>query len=235
MRQQTIAKVLPPGVQVVTGQTVVNESTNWVNQALGFFCTALLVFAFISCSSARSPSSTRSRSSSDSAPRELALLRIVGANRRGCSVPVLGEAALTGLVSSVIGLGLGVLAALGLGGAAARVGDHAATQIAPVFEPRTAIIRLLVGVGVTVVAALGPARAAVRIPPVAALDDRQFQADGLAPARFIGGTALALVRVILLAIGLATRPSRWCAAWARSPSSSAPPPWPRPSPARCPA
>ncbi|MBV8432494.1 MAG: ABC transporter permease, partial [Solirubrobacterales bacterium] len=40
--QQAIAKVLPPGVEVVTGQTVVNESTSSVNQALGFFSTALL-------------------------------------------------------------------------------------------------------------------------------------------------------------------------------------------------
>src|SRR6202035_1691937 len=46
--QQAIAKVLPPSVQVVTGQTVVNESTNSVDQALGFFDTALLIFAFIS-------------------------------------------------------------------------------------------------------------------------------------------------------------------------------------------
>ena len=54
--QQAIAKVLPPGVQVVTGQTVVNESTSSVDQALSFFSTALLVFAFISLSSASSPS-----------------------------------------------------------------------------------------------------------------------------------------------------------------------------------
>ena len=41
-------RVLPPGVEVVTGQTVANEQTNDINQALSFFSTALLVFAFIS-------------------------------------------------------------------------------------------------------------------------------------------------------------------------------------------
>ena len=46
--------------------------------------------------------------------RELALLRIVGASRRQVFRSVLGEAAIVGLVSSLIGLGLGVLAALGL-------------------------------------------------------------------------------------------------------------------------
>jgi len=45
--QSAIAKVLPPGVQVVTGQTVVSEDTSSVDQILSIFNTALLVFAFI--------------------------------------------------------------------------------------------------------------------------------------------------------------------------------------------
>ena len=52
-------------------------------------------------------------------------------------------------------------------------------------------------------AAFGPARGAVRIPPVAALDDRRSGPTASLRRRFIGGTALALVGVILLAIGLA--------------------------------
>ena len=40
--------MLPPGAEVVTGQTVADESTNSVNQGLSFFNTALLIFAFIS-------------------------------------------------------------------------------------------------------------------------------------------------------------------------------------------
>jgi putative ABC transport system permease protein len=43
----------------------------------------------------------------------------------------------------------------------------------------------------------------VRIPPVAALDDRQSGPTASLRRRFIGGTALALVGVILLAVGLA--------------------------------
>jgi putative ABC transport system permease protein len=46
--QHGIAAVLPPGVEVVTGQTVANEQSSTINQALSFFSTALLVFAFIS-------------------------------------------------------------------------------------------------------------------------------------------------------------------------------------------
>ncbi len=101
-------------MQVVTGQTVVNESTNSVDQALGFFNTALLVFAFISLFVGAFTIFNTFSIIVGQRTRELALLRIVGASRRQVFRSVLGEAALTGLVSSVIGLGLGVLAALGL-------------------------------------------------------------------------------------------------------------------------
>ena len=46
--QRDIARILPPGVEVVTGQTVVDENANAINQGLSFFNTALLIFAFIS-------------------------------------------------------------------------------------------------------------------------------------------------------------------------------------------
>jgi putative ABC transport system permease protein len=200
--QQAIAKVLPPGVEVVTGQTVVNESTNSVDQALSFFDTALLVFAFISLFVGGFTIFNTFAIIVGQRTRELALLRIVGANRGQVFRSVLGEAAITGLVSSVIGLGLGVLAAVGLQALLRGFG----ITLPPgslVFEPRTAIVGLLVGVGVTVVAALGPARGAVRIPPVAALDDRRSGPTASLRRRFIGGTALALVGVIMLAIGLA--------------------------------
>jgi putative ABC transport system permease protein len=200
--QQAIDKVLPPGVEVVTGQTVVNESTSSVNQALGFFSTALLVFAFISLFVGAFTIFNTFSIIVGQRTRELALLRIVGANRRQIFRSVLGEAALTGLVSSVIGLGLGVLAAVGLEALLSGFG-FTLPPGSLVFEPRTAIVGLLVGVGVTVVAALGPARGAVRIPPVAALDDRRSAPTASLRRRFIGGTALALVGVILLAVGLA--------------------------------
>jgi putative ABC transport system permease protein len=200
--QQDIAKVLPPGVQVVTGQTVVNESTSSVDQALSFFSTALLVFAFISLFVGGFTIFNTFSIIVGQRTRELALLRIVGANRRQIFRSVLGEAAITGLVSSVIGLGLGVLAALGLQALLRGFG----ITLPPgslVFAPRTVVVGLLVGVGVTVVAALGPARGAVRIPPVAALDDRRSGPTASLRRRFIGGTVLALVGVIMLAIGLA--------------------------------
>jgi putative ABC transport system permease protein len=200
--QRAIAKVLPAGVEVVTGQTLVSESTTAVSQALSFFDTALLVFAFISLFVGGFTIFNTFSIIVGQRTRELALLRIVGASRRQVFRSVLGEAALVGLVSSVIGLGLGVLAALGLKALLSGFGI-ALPPGSLVFELRTVLVGLAVGVGVTVVAALGPARRAVRIPPVAALDDRQSGPTASLRRRFIVGTALALVGVVLLAFGLA--------------------------------
>ena len=200
--QRAIAGVLPPGVQVVTGQTVVSESTDSISQALGFFSTALLVFAFIALFVGAFTIYNTFSIIVGQRTRELALLRIVGASRRQVFGSVLAEAAITGLVSSVIGLGLGVLAALGLQALLSGFG----VTLPPgslVFEARTVLVGLAVGVGVTVVSAIGPARGAVRIPPVVALDDRQQLAGASLRRRFIWGAVLALAGGALLGIGLA--------------------------------
>jgi putative ABC transport system permease protein len=199
--QRAIAAVLPAGVQVVTGQTVVSENTSAVNQSLSFFSTALLVFAFISLFVGGFTIFNTFSIIVGQRTRELALLRIVGASRRQVFRSVLGEAAITGLVSSVIGLGLGVLAARGLQ-ALLRGFGIALPAGSLVFEPRTVLVGLAVGVGVTVVAAIGPARNAVRIPPVAALRDRQANVDVPLRRRFASGTAVALAGGVLLARGL---------------------------------
>ncbi len=200
--QRAIASVLPARVEVVTGQTVANENTSSVNQSLSFFSTALLVFAFISLFVGGFTIFNTFSIIVGQRTRELALLRIVGASRRQVFGSVLTEAAITGLVSSVIGLGLGVLAALGLQALLRGFG----ITLPPgslVFEPRTVLVGLAVGTGVTVVAAVGPARNAVRIPPVAALDDRPPDSGVSLRRRFAWGTALTLAGALLLAIGLA--------------------------------
>ena len=108
--QQSIAAVLPTGVEVVTGQTVANESANQVNQALSFFSTALLVFAFISLFVGGlhhlQHVLDHRRASAHASWR---CCGWSGASRRQMFRSVLAEAAIVGLVASLIGLGLGVL------------------------------------------------------------------------------------------------------------------------------
>jgi putative ABC transport system permease protein len=119
---------------------------------------------------------------------------------------VLAEAAVVGFLSSAVGIGIGVLAALGL---KALIGGFGITLPSGplVFETRTVIVGLLVGTGVTVVSAIGPARRAVRIPPVAALTDRPGDGDQSASLRRLTawGTGLTVAGAAMLAVGL-TKP-----------------------------
>jgi putative ABC transport system permease protein len=201
--QHSIAQVLPSDAEVVTGQTIINEDQTVVSQALSSLNTVLLVFALISLFVGAFTIYNTFSIIVGQRTRELALLRVVGASRGQVLRSVLTEAAIVGFISSAIGVGLGVLAAIGL--KALLNGFGTSLPAGPLtFEPRTAIVGLAVGTLVTLVSAIGPARNAVRIPPVAALTDRPSDGAGAAPTRgrLISGTALTIVGVLLLGLGL---------------------------------
>jgi putative ABC transport system permease protein len=199
--QRAIAHVLPGNVEVVTGQTVANEATSSINQALGFFSTALLVFAFISLFVGGFTIFNTFSIIVGQRTRELALLRILGASRKQIFRSVLAEAGVVGLLASVIGLALGVLAAAGLEAILNGFGITLPTG-GLVFEPRTVVVGLLVGVGVTVVSAISPARRAVRIAPVAALSEHDVGTTESSRRRIVVGSALAVLGIVALAVGL---------------------------------
>jgi len=201
--QRSIVRVLPSDAEVVTGQTVIDQEQTTVSQALSSLNTVLLIFALISLFVGAFTIFNTFSIIVGQRTRELALLRVVGASRGQLLRSVLGEAAIVGFVSSAVGVGLGVAAAVGLrallGGFGTSLPSGSLT-----FEPRTAIVGLAVGTVVTVVSAVGPARNAVRIPPVAALTDRATDGAGSSPTRrrLLSGTALAILGVLLLGLGL---------------------------------
>ena len=199
--QHAIAAALPKGVEVVTGQTVANEQASDINQALSFFSTALLVFAFISLFVGGFTIFNTFSITVGQRTRELALLRIVGASRRQVFRSVLAEAFIVGALASVVGLGLGVLAALGLVALLKGFGITLPSG-ALVFEARTVIVGLLVGVGVTVVSAISPARRAVRVPPVAALADYHAERQESSRRRIVVGSVIEVIGVAVLVFGL---------------------------------
>jgi putative ABC transport system permease protein len=200
--QLAIAKLLPPGVQVVSGQTVANELSGAVDNELSFLSTGLLVFAFISLFVGGFTIFNTFSITVGQRTRELALLRVVGASRRQLFRSVLGEAAITGLVASLIGLGVGVLAALGLKALLKAFGI--VLPPAPlVFEARTVVVAIAVGVGVTLLSAILPARRAVRIPPVAALVDHNEDPGVPSRRRVAGGAVVALLGLVAVVAGLA--------------------------------
>jgi putative ABC transport system permease protein len=200
--QRSIARVLPPGVEVVTGQTVADEASGSINQALSFLSTALLVFAFISLFVGGFTIFNTFSITVGQRTRELALLRIVGASRRQLFRSVLLEAALLGLVASVVGLALGVLTSVGL--EELLKGFGITLPSGPlVFRPRTVVVALAVGLGVTVLSAASPARRAVRIPPMAALAAQRATGVESSGRRALIGAVIAVVGAAVLAVGLA--------------------------------
>jgi putative ABC transport system permease protein len=196
-----IARVLPANVEVVTGATVANQTTGQINQGLGFISTALLVFAFISLFVGSFTIFNTFSIIVGQRTRELALLRILGASRRQVFRSVLAEAFIVGLLSSVVGLALGVAAAAGLEALLDKLGITLPSG-GIVFAPRTVIVGLVVGIGVTVISAVSPARRAVRIPPVAALTEHEVGAAESSRRRILVGITMALLGIVALAAGL---------------------------------
>ncbi|MEN3314002.1 MAG: putative transport system permease protein, partial [Acidimicrobiaceae bacterium] len=101
--------------EVITGeklaaqeaQDVSNSFVKFIGIALGIFAgVALLVGTFLISNTFSIIVASRTR--------ELALLRALGARRRQILTSVLGEAAITGLAASIVGVGVGYLMATGL-------------------------------------------------------------------------------------------------------------------------
>ncbi len=200
--QLAVARLLPPGIEVVSGQAVASELSNAVDNALSFISTALLIFAAISLFVGGFTIFNTFSITVGQRTRELALLRVIGASRRQLFGSVIGEAAVTGLVASLIGLGLGVVAALALKALLKAFGIVLpATPL--VFEARTVVVAIAVGVGVTVISAIIPARRAVRIAPVAALVEHDEDSGESARWRVTGGIAVAAAGTVSVVAGVA--------------------------------
>lgn len=197
-----IDAVLPETAEAVTATTVADELTDLLTEALGFFRIALLVFAFIALFVASFIIFNTFSIITAQRTRELALLRALGATQRQVTVSVLGEAAVVGLVASVIGLGVGILIALGLRSLLSGFGVDLPSQGLTVLS-RTVIVSILVGTIVTVVSSFIPARRAAGVAPVEALREGQPVLAG-APLhrRLVWGTVVTAVGVASLAFGL---------------------------------
>lgn len=173
----------------------VGQFTQFINWALlAFAITSLIVGAFIIVNTFSIILAQRTR--------ELALLRCLGASRRQVLTSVMTEALITGLVASIVGLGLGVLVAIGLQAVFRAFGvDLPATGV--VVLPRTIIVALTLGVVVTLIASLFPAIRATRIPPVAALQEEAVAApDRMSWRRIAVGVVVTLLGVGSLVAGL---------------------------------
>ena len=126
--------------------------------------------------------------------RYLALLRVIGADRRQIRLGVLQQALLLGVISSLIG----ILLAMGLMGLAGCLGLHSGTmKLALLPTPAALLVPFMLGVLATLVAAFGSTRTAIRVRPLEALQPVDYQEQGSRKR-----TGL-LISILLAVIGIA--------------------------------
>jgi putative ABC transport system permease protein len=157
-------------VQVITGEQLTKENQDAIQKSLGFFNTALLIFAlvalFVGCFIIYNTFSIVVAQRT----RELALLRAIGASSRQVNTSVLGESVIVGLLASGVGLLAGIGLAAGLKALLAAFGVDIPAGGA-VVASSTIVTAFVVGTVITVLSAIVPARKAGRLAPIAALRD----------------------------------------------------------------
>ena len=171
-----LQEVLPEGVEAATSADVADEAAQALGDALGFFRTALLVFAMIALFVGAFIIFNTFSIIVAQRTKELALLRSIGASRTQVMVSVVVEALAVGLVASAIGILAGILIAVGLQGLLGLLGIDLPSTTLQVL-PRTIVVSLVVGIVVTVISSVLPARRAGRVAPIEAL--RESTATGL--------------------------------------------------------
>jgi putative ABC transport system permease protein len=191
--QERVAAAVGAGYVVRTGEETAAAQADDVQGFVGILKTGLAVFAFIGLFTGAFLIFNTFSMLVAQRTRELALYRAFGAGRGQVNRAVLAEAALLGLVSSAIGLVLGIGIGWALSGLLESFSKVDLPGAAVVVRPYVVIATLAVGVIFTVVAALAPALRAAKVPPVAAMR------ESAAPDRPLGG--LTAAGAALLAIG----------------------------------
>ncbi|HEY6469916.1 MAG TPA: FtsX-like permease family protein [Candidatus Dormibacteraeota bacterium] len=198
--RERIAQALPSYAEAETGQQAAQEAEQSTEDTISTFIgTPLLVFAFISLFVGSFLIINTFNILVAQRTRELALLRALGATRAQVLRSVLIEAALTGLVASILGFGVGILIAkllLSFFGSASTAGIT--------LLPRTFIVAVLVGTIVTVIAASLPARRATKISPVEALAEALPETQPLPRRRIAIGVVIFVLGCAALGVGLFT-------------------------------
>lgn len=188
------------GYEILTGQQLAQDTSDQIRENLSFFNTFLLIFALVALFVGGFIIYNTFTIIVAQRARELGLLRALGASGRQVMGSVALEALVVGLLSSVLGLGLGIVVAIGLQGLMRAIGfDLPAGDL--VIAMRTIVASIVVGTIVTAVSAIAPARRAARVPPIAALRSDATLA-GTAGRRTLWGVLFGGAGAALMVAGL---------------------------------
>jgi len=186
--------------EAITADALAKETSDNIKQNLSFFNTFLLIFALVALFVGSFIIYNTFSIIVAQRGRELGLLRAIGASGRQVTLSVAAEALVVGVFSSIVGIVVGILVAIGLNSLLRSFGVDLPSGGLSIL-PRTIIVGLVLGTLVTFVSALAPARRAARVPPVMALHDSARTASQ-GPRRYVIGSIVTLVGAVLLTIGL---------------------------------
>jgi putative ABC transport system permease protein len=196
-----IGPILPLTAQVRSGIEQADEESGEIAEFTSFFQYFLLAFAAVALFVGAFVIFNTMSITVAQRTRELATLRTIGASRGQIRRAVLLEAFAIGLGASLIGLGLGILLAIGLQKLFELLGFGLPTTDMVILT-RTIIVALLVGVVVTVLAAFVPALRATRISPILAVREGAELPRGRF-SRFTPYIALVVIALSLILLGRA--------------------------------
>ncbi|HEX4775153.1 MAG TPA: FtsX-like permease family protein [Acidimicrobiia bacterium] len=199
-----ISRVLPSGVQAITGKQLTNERIDRVSSAfLNMLRAFLIVFASIALVVAALSINNTFSITVAQRTRELALMRAVGASRRQVRVIVTLEALVIGAAGALVGL----VAGLGVAGLLKGMFDAFGFALPAgglSVHPSSLAIAFVVGVVATLVAAQLPARRASSVAPVAALAETSAEPAAIGWRRTVVGAALGAVGVTVAVVAAAS-------------------------------
>jgi putative ABC transport system permease protein len=183
------------GTEVLTGKQITEENQTDVKDQLSVLTTFFLAFAVIAVFVGTFVIYNSFAIIIAQRTREMALLRAIGASRKQVRRSVVVEAAVVGLVGSVVGfvIGLGVATVLG--------GLFELPEGSLAIVPTSVATAIVTGVIVTVGSALIPARRASKVPPLAAMRDVEVDTSGGSRVRMGVGILLVALGVVSVVAG----------------------------------
>lgn len=209
----TIKSTLPKGVELTDKASFETERIKALGGSAGNFVTTfMLVFAAIAMFVAALVIANTFQVLVAQRRRVLALLRTVGAQRGQLYRSVLLEAALLGLISTLTGLLIAVLAIFLLAqyGANLPIG-----QIRFVMTPQVVLVPILFGMAVTILASLGSAKAATSVSALEALAPVEISDE------HHKGKARVIVSLIMIIVGVLGSAAAAYGAWYTTHTSAA--------------
>jgi putative ABC transport system permease protein len=202
-----VSRVIPVDMEAITGEALIAENQDAMQDALSFFDQFMMVFAVVALLVGGFTIFNTFFITVAQRTKQHALMRAIGASRRQVLSSVLGEAIAIGVVASLLGVAAGVAVALGLQVMLTAFGV-ALPSGGIVFGLDTAVISITAGVVVTMVAAVSPARKAGKVPPIAAMRDIQVSSSGYgSKERIIVGLLVLVGSVSGLLYGLLGSPA----------------------------